>query len=629
MPPLHDHATPPGTTLAQLTGATLAMLLVSMASEQSIPGHGAASLFLPASGVALTLVLCSGLALLPGIALGMALSGALAGLSLTHTLALTLGTVVATGLAGRWLLRHSPFDVEQPHFAALRHLLLAGCAVGAGAGSIAGGTLIWLIEGGNRHAWVGEHIVQAWMGQALGMLLVTPLLLNYRRALVQPLSLKRWREGIPLALLAAAAGSVIFGQVHTPWLAPVANAYWMFLFVGWSGMRLGLLPTMALLCLIALQALWGTSAGGGFFAGDVAATWGFGYWSYMMILGVHGLALASYMADRRQNKLQLRIAATAFNIHMALLVTDARGRILQANPAFQALTGHDAQDLLGHTPEELQAQDRRNPPATWFTSAANAEHRLRLLHRDGSPLSVWGSVSPVRDGRGRIGHRVIALADLTDFEAAQARQRQVEQAQRDALVREVHHRIKNNLQGIVGMLRMLAQQHPPLQEAVAQMATQVQSIAVVYGLQGRAVTEEIDLCELVQAVAQGAGHALNATLGMATARGAASTRLSPAEAVPVALVLNELMTNAIKHGGGALGVRVALSCGPTEAVVTLSNPGHWSDAAAGKAPLAGHGLDLVRLLLPRQGAWLTHEARSGQVVTTLTLRPPVVHITDA
>ena len=612
-------------TPAAHIGAALSVLLVTAGLDHAAPGMGAASLFMPASGVALALVLCSGLALLPGIACGMALAGALAGQPPVHTLAMALGIAVATGLTGHWLLRHAPSEAAQPRFAMLRQLLLAGCLAGAGAGAASGGLLMWLIGDGPHHADAGIHIVQTWMGQALGILLVAPLLLGYRRVLALPLALQRWREGILLWLLAAAASSVIFGHPPNPALLPVANAYWMFLFVGWSGMRLGLLPTMALLCLIALQALWGTGGGIGFFADDIAATWGFGYWSYMMILGVLGLALASYMADRRQSEVQLRIAATAFDIHLALLVTDARGCILRANPAFQALTGHDARDLLGRTPDFLCARGAENPPAAWFTSAAHAEHRLRLLHRDGSALSVWGSVSPVRDGRGRVSHRVVALADLTDFEAAQARQRQAEQAQRDALVREVHHRIKNNLQGIIGMLRTLAQQHPPLQEAIAQTIAQVQSIAAVYGLQGRAVTEEIDLCELVQAVAQGTGQALNATLGMAETRGAAPTWLSPAEAVPVALVLNELMTNAIKHGGGAHGVRVALRCSPAEAVVTLSNPGQWT----GTAPPAGHGLDLVRLLLPRQGARLTHEARSGRIVTTLTLQPPVVHIADA
>ena len=622
----HPHPAEPGarpSSAAQI-GAALAVLLAALAIDPSLPGHEATRLFLPASGVALALVLCSGLALLPGIAAGMLLAGALAGPSMAHALAQTLGTVVAVGIAGHWLRRHSPFDAGQPHFAVLRHLLLAGCAVGAGAGAITGGALLWLCDGGRENA--GAHVVQVWMGQALGFLLVAPLLLNYRRALLQPLSLARWREGVLLWLLVAAAGSVIFGPAHHPLLRPVANAYWMFLFVGWSGMRLGLLPTMALLCMIALQALWGTSARVGFFANDIAATWGFGYGSFMMILGVLGLALASYMADRRQHKVQLRIAATAFDIHLALLVTDGRGRILQANPAFQALTGHEAAALLGRTPDVLCAQDAENPPAAWFTSGAHVERRLRLRHRDGSLFPVWGSVSPVRDSRGVISHRVVALADLKDFEAAQARQRQAEQAQRDALVREVHHRIKNNLQGIVGMLRTLAQQHPQLHDGIEQMAAQVQSIAIVHGLQGRHITEEIDLRELVHAVARGVGHALNATLTVTDASAPTRTLLAPAEAVPVALVLNELMTNAVKHGGGAHDVRAALRQGRAEAVITLANPGQWPPAAAAAALPAGHGLDLVRLLLPRQGARLTHETQAGQVVTTLALQPPVVHI---
>ncbi len=501
-------------TLPALAGAALLVLLVAQAGNIAAPGQGATTLFVPASGVALALVLRGGLALLPGVGIGWLLAYALAGEALLHALAHTLGQMAAVGVAGHWLRRRAPFDSDQPSFDMFKQLLLGACLVGAGVGALVASAGHALLHGAFEGG-VALHLAQAWMGPALGFLLATPLALACHRALHQPMALARLREGVLLWLLAAIAAAIIFGPAPAPWLAPLANAYWMFLFVGWSGMRLGLAPTVALLNLVALMALWGVYQRTGFFARDIAATWGFGYWSYLMILGVLGLALSSYMADQ-------------------------------------------------------QAQEGRC--------------------------------------------------------------RAAERAQRDALVREVHHRIKNNLQGIVGMLRRLDRQHPQLHEAINQMVSQVHGIAVVHGLQGRSAGESIVLAELVQAVAQGMSQAWATPVRLQSAPHCLPWRVAASEAVPVALVLGELMRNAVKHGGqAAQDVQLHCSCDAQaqHARITVSNPGHWAPDAARDALPAGHGLDLVRLLLPRQGARLTHDALDGRVIARLDLFHPVICVDNA
>jgi len=512
-PPVPAAARPPPVALPALASAALVVMVLAQAGDVPAPGQSSTTLFLPASGVALALLLCTGPALLPGIGAGWLLAYALAGEDPLHALSHTLGNVTALWVAWRWLRRHALLHPDLPRFDTFKHLLLGACAMGAGAGALVSSAGHWLAQG--RHAGdSGVHLLaQAWMGQALGFLLATPLALCYRRALLRPEPLTRLREGLLVWLLACASASAIFGRPPAPQLAPLANAYWMFLFVGWSGMRLGMLATMALLNLIALMALWGVYQGSGFFGNDIAATDGFGYWSYAMILGVMGLALATY---------------------------------------------------------------------------------------------------------------------LTDQQAQQERQRSAERAQRNALVREVHHRIKNNLQGIVGMLRQLDRRHPQLHQAINQMVTQVHGVAVVHGLQGRSAGEAILLAELTHAIAQGvAQHWGTAIREDPPAPQSQPWRVAASEAVPLALVLGELMVNAVKHGGQArqdvhLQWDDSAVGGPAASIV-LSNPGTW-DTADATAPLpAGHGLNLVRLLLPRNGARLSHHQRDGRIWARLDLGPPVIH----
>ncbi len=98
----------------------------------------------------------------------------------------------------------------------------------------------------------------------------------------------------------------------------------------------------------------------------------------------------------------------------------------------------------------------------------------------------------------------------------------------------------------------------------------------------------------------------------------------------IALIVNELFTNAIKHQSGAsegppAPVRIGCACDDDKIVVTIRNAGALPpgfDFAAGAG--FGTGLTLVRALLPRTGATLSYaSAADGGVETRLTLSAPV------
>src|SRR5574337_121004 len=148
--------------------------------------------------------------------------------------------------------------------------------------------------------------------------------------------------------------AALVGRGGAGWRA-LAHAYWQFLFVAWAGVRLGLAGTTGLLCLVALQAGWGTLQRQGFFAQDLQASGGLGYGAYILILSLVGLALACYLDVLRRQRADARIAAIAFECQEGLLITDARGVILRANRSFLAMSGYDAHEVLGRTPHFLHA----------------------------------------------------------------------------------------------------------------------------------------------------------------------------------------------------------------------------------------------------------------------------------
>ena len=96
----------------------------------------------------------------------------------------------------------------------------------------------------------------------------------------------------------------------------------------------------------------------------------------------------------------------------------------------------------------------------------------------------------------------------------------------------------------------------------------------------------------------------------------------------MALVLNELMLNAVKHGGKEhQDVQITLRKGAQadHVQITIANPGHWP---ATPPPLRG-GQSLVCALMPRSGATLTHTQIAHLAVLRLEFSPPVIHLESA
>ncbi len=337
------------------------------------------------------------------------------------------------------------------------------------------------------------------------------------------------------------------------------------------------------------------------------------------------------VTERRRDEQRQRVAAAAFECQECMLVLDAQGLILRVNRAFTQVSGYAEHEIVGQSSALLRSvqhpQDRYE--AIWDEIRSTGSWRGKVWHRrkDGSHYLAQGGTTAVVDERGQVSHYVINFIDASRRQQDEQQRLTEESAHRDTLVREVHHRIKNHLQGVMSLLRRFATRHPetaqPLREAIAQ----VQSISVIHGLKAQEVMARISVAELTGAVAREIQELWQTPVTLDTCDDAARWNLHEDDAVPIALVLNELVSNAVKHGGQAAGsVSVALIQGSSDDAVQIciSNAGLFSTAAA-SGP--GHsGLQLIAALMPRRGARLTREQRGGTVVTLLELEPPVVFI---
>jgi len=195
------------------------------------------------------------------------------------------------------------------------------------------------------------------------------------------------------------------------------------------------------------------------------------------------------------------------------------------------------------------------------------------------------------------------------------------------LVKEVHHRIKNNLQGVAGLLQQIAARKPEVAGAISEVVGQVQAIAQVYGLQV-GVSGPLRLRSVVEAITGSVQRTFGHPI-MLNVEGHPSHQwaLPEAESIPIALSVNELLTNAVKHSIADRGLQVdcTLGCADDRVQLTISNraqlpPGF--DLA--RFPGGVSGLGLVRSLLPRRSARLAIEQRGDHVVASVSLVPPCI-----
>ncbi len=341
---------------------------------------------------------------------------------------------------------------------------------------------------------------------------------------------------------------------------------------------------------------------------------------------------------RRQAEAQSRVAQASLAriieaAPLAISLHDAATlNIVKLNQAAVAMAGRPEDTLLGHGPAALfgdaEADHVRADMREALESLAVVQREYRL-GRDAA-TRVWDTrfLNLHSAGSGDTPEQLLVVAsDVTEQRAAEAARLQAAIAQRELLVREVHHRIKNNLQGVAGLLQEIAARRPEVAPVLKEAVGQVQAIAQVYGLQVGA-TGPLLLKRVFDAIV-GSVQRMQGRVITTTAEGGALLDdwcLPEAEAIPIALSLNELLGNALRHGGDA-PVRCQLICDPAGVTVEIVNPGRLPEGFVLQNIRSGvSGLGLVRALLPRRSAILSLEQAEADVICRLELIPPsVVH----
>jgi PAS domain S-box-containing protein len=336
------------------------------------------------------------------------------------------------------------------------------------------------------------------------------------------------------------------------------------------------------------------------------------------------------LAEARMSQAQASLQRVIEAAPLAITLRDARTlQVLQINHVAARSVGRSPAELVGSTPEQIfppaVAQQRRADMVEALRSRDVTQREYRN-ERPGEP-QVWDArYLPLATAPGHAPDQLLLVAtDVTEQRAAQQAKFDAAITQREMLVKEVHHRIKNNLQGVAGLLQQIAQRKPEVAPAIAEVVGQVQAIAQVYGLQVGA-TGPLRVKALVESITASVQRTFGCQMHLEV-RGSLPEvwALPEAESIPVALSINELLTNAVKHSAGLARVDCLLETGDQDVKVTIANLGRLPDGFSLSRYRGGvSGLGLVRALLPRRSAIFSLEQSHDEVVAVIHLVPPSV-----
>ena len=285
-----------------------------------------------------------------------------------------------------------------------------------------------------------------------------------------------------------------------------------------------------------------------------------------------------------------------------LVRISASGTVLYASP-----NASSAFHRLGWA-DELVGADLPSVARTLHHDPFDAAEVVRLLRAalDGTPsdrveLENRGATAVVRalplHPRGVPSGAVVLVRDVTDV-----RRRDRALLSKDATIREIHHRVKNNLQTVAALLRLQARRtrHEEARAALAESVRRVASIALVHEALAASVDERVDIDDVLARVLPMMNDVARPGSGVAMRREGTAGVLPAVMATPLVMVVTELVSNALEHGfaeraSGEVIIESTRSAGWLEVAVVDDGRGLPPSFSLERA--TGLGLQIVRTLV--------------------------------
>jgi PAS domain S-box-containing protein len=338
------------------------------------------------------------------------------------------------------------------------------------------------------------------------------------------------------------------------------------------------------------------------------------------------------ITDRKRAEEALRSSEKRFHdlydtIRDAIVIVDEERKIQDCNPAFTELFGYGPEEVKGKTTrllfEEEEGFRRLGREMAEQAEKRDFLHTARYLTKGGRSFVGEKHVHYVRDEEGRITGFIGLIRDVTEKHEAQEQINQLLH-EKQMILREVHHRIKNDMFSISSLLSLQASSLDS-GEAVQALQTAQHRINIMRNLYQTLFTSEsfqqVQLDDFLQTIVDNLKESYASYARITLQAEIAQMEVGAKMAFPVGIILNELITNAFKYAfpdGGSGTITAAVQRrGEKSLEIRVEDDGRGLPAEVSEQGSYGFGLTLVDTFTRQHSGELHTEQDGGTRIRAL------------
>jgi PAS domain S-box-containing protein len=301
-----------------------------------------------------------------------------------------------------------------------------------------------------------------------------------------------------------------------------------------------------------------------------------------------------------------------------LVTISPNGKITDLNKATEISTGYSREELIGSNFIDYftDSEQARAGYQEVFQEGQVRDYALDLKHRDGIIMPVLYNASVYRNKTGQVIGVFAAARDITDRKLAEDKIKSL-LSEKELLLREVHHRIKNNMSVITGMLMLQAEtlKEPSAIAALKDAQGRVRSMMVLYdklyrSANFRTISAKEYLTSLIDEIVRNFP-----SRSLITVETHIDDCILEAKTLsPMGIIINELLTNAMKYAftDREKGIiRVSLSIKDKHATLIIQDNGSGIPESIDTGNSTGFGLQLVSMLTEQLEGTMRMEREEG------------------
>lgn len=311
------------------------------------------------------------------------------------------------------------------------------------------------------------------------------------------------------------------------------------------------------------------------------------------------------------------------HIGQAVIATDPDGKVIYWNRMAETVFGWSTEEAMDQNVIELtptlQTREEASKIMSRIVQGEQWSGEFTVQRKGGSSFPIYVTNSPIFSDSGEFVGVVGISTDITERKRAE-NEIQKQLTEKETLLREIHHRVKNNIATIESFLSLQARltEHEEVRSALQDGISRVQSMRVLYDkLLLSTDLHEVSMKSYAEDLISSLLTVADPEHTVTTATHITDFKIGTKQAFSLGIIINELLTNVFKYAfefTNSGTVSVSIDKEASSVILTIQDNGVGFDERALKNESPGFGLTVVRTLVEETGGTYTisndHGAKS-------------------